>query len=41
MLREEGSLEALEGRMLSYPQRFDLAGYDAVREIESKYLPPQ
>ncbi len=41
MLRETGSLEALERRMLSYPQRFDLAGYGAVREVESKYLPPE
>lgn len=37
-LRETGSIETYRGRMLSYPQRFELAGYDAVRKIEAKYL---
>ncbi len=41
VLKDEGTLESLEGRMLSYPQRFDLAGYDAVREVESRYLPAE
>ncbi len=41
ILRETGSLGSLEERMLTYPQRFDLAGYGALREIESKYLPAE
>ena len=41
ILKEKGSLETMAGRMLTYPQRFDLAGYDAVREIESKFLPAE
>lgn len=38
-LWETGSLESLEERMLTYPQRFELAGYGAIQEIESKYIP--
>jgi len=40
-LWETGSLESLEKRMLTYPQRFELAGYSAIQEIESKYLPAE
>jgi 2-methylisocitrate lyase-like PEP mutase family enzyme len=41
ILKETGTLETMAGRMLTYPQRFDLAGYDTVREIESKFLPAE
>lgn len=41
ILKEAGTLESLEGRMLSYPERFELAGYDAVREVESRFLPAE
>lgn len=39
ILRETGSLSALEGRMLTYPKRFELAGYEEVRAIEERFLP--
>lgn len=41
ILKEEGSLESMTGRMLTYPQRFELAGYDAIRKTESKFLPAE
>jgi 2-methylisocitrate lyase-like PEP mutase family enzyme len=41
ILKDKGSLESIAGRMLTYPQRFDLAGYEAIRKTESKFLPAE
>ncbi len=38
-LREEGAVDSLDGRLISFEERFRLSGLDRILELESKYLP--
>lgn len=38
-LREEGGVDSVEGKLISFEERFRLSGLDRVLELESKYLP--
>lgn len=38
-LREHGSVDSIEDRLVSFDERFRLAGYDRIRTLEEKFLP--
>lgn len=38
-LREHGSVDSIEDRLVSFDERFRLAGYDRIRALENKFLP--
>jgi 2-methylisocitrate lyase-like PEP mutase family enzyme len=40
-LREHGSVDSIEDRLVSFDERFRLAGYDRIRALEDKYLPKE
>ena len=38
-LREHGAVDTVQDRLLDFEERFRIAGYAGIRELEEKYLP--
>lgn len=41
VLREHGTVDMIEDRLVSFSERFRLAGYDRVKAIEERFLPKE
>ncbi len=41
VLREHGTVDMIEDRLVSFSERFRLAGYDRVQALEEKFLPKE